>query len=302
MRISTQNQTGDPNVLQLADVPKPAPGAGQVLVKVGAAGVNPVDLAVRAGYFKLLGEPPFTLGWDVAGIVEEVGDGVEFARGDEVLGLVGFPGPGNAYAEYAVVEASEIVRKPAGLSVEEAAALPLVALTAWQALVGIAKLEAGQRVLIHRAAGGVGHLAVQIAKARGTYVIGTASAGKHDFVRGLGADELIDYRTEDFTAIDPVDVAFDLVGGDYAERTAKVVKPGGLLVGAVGSNLGIDIVRAAELGIRFEVVSVRPSPADLAEVLGFKVTVEHALPLADVAKAHELVASGRTTGKVVLVP
>lgn len=303
MRVITQNTVGDAAVLQVAEVDKPRPQAGQVLIKVGAAGVNPVDVAVRAGWYPLLGEPPFTLGWDVAGTVEEVGDGVtEFGVGDEVFGLVGFPEAGNAYAEYVVAKAAELIKRPAALSVEEAAGLSLTALTAWQALVGLAGLEAGQRVLIHAAAGGVGHLAVQIAKARGAHVIGTASAAKHDFVRGLGADELIDYRTDDFTEIEPVDVVFDLVGGEYGERSAKVVKPGGVLVTAIGGNPGFTEERAAELGIRFHVVSVRPSAADLAQVAGLKVHVEQVLPLADVVKAHELIASGRTSGKIILVP
>ncbi|TWP46512.1 NADP-dependent oxidoreductase [Lentzea tibetensis] len=303
MRVITQNTVGDAAVLQVADVDKPRPQAGQVLIKVGAAGVNPVDVAVRAGWFPLLGEPPFTLGWDVAGTVEEVGAGVtEFAPGDEVLGLISFPEAGNAYAEYTVAKADELIKRPASLSVEEAAGLPCVGLTSWQALVGLAGLEAGQRVLIHAAAGGVGHLAVQVAKARGAHVIGTASAAKHDFVRGLGADELIDYRTQDFGDVDPVDVVFDLVGGEYAERSAKVLKPGGVLVTAIGGNPGLTEERAAELGIRFHVVSVRPSAVDLAQVVGLKVHVEQVLPLADVVKAHELIASGRTSGKIILVP
>jgi NADPH:quinone reductase-like Zn-dependent oxidoreductase len=302
MRVITQNVVGGPEVLQVGQAEKPAPQAGQVLVRIGAAGVNPVDHAVRAGWFPLLGEPPFTLGWDLAGTVEEVGDGVDLVPGDEVFGLVGFPGAGNAYAEYAVVAANEVIKRPASLSVEEAAALPLAALTAWQALVGLANVQPGQRVLVHAAAGGVGHLAVQVAKARGAHVIGTASEAKHDFLKGLGADELIDYRTRDFGEIEPVDVVFDLIGGEYGERSARVLKPGGVLVGAVGSNLGITEERAAELGVRFHVVSVRPSAADLAQVTGLKVHIEQVLPLEEAAKAHELIASGRTTGKVVLVP
>ncbi|MCP2202678.1 NADPH:quinone reductase [Lentzea flava] len=304
MRVITQKTVGDASVLEVAEVERPVPGAGEVLVKVGAAGVNPIDTYVRAGAFPLLGEPPFTVGWDVAGTVEQVGEGVEkFEAGDEVYGLLAFPGTGGGYAEYAVVKESDLARRPSHLTVQEAGALPMVALTAWQALVGRAGVSAGQRVLIHAAAGGVGHVAVQIAKARGASVIGTASAAKHDFLRSLGADEVVDYRHQDFTEIEPVDVVFDLIGGEYAERSAKVLKPGGVLVSAIPSNPGFDVDRAVDLGIRFELFgSLAPSGADLEALPQLKVQLDHVVPLADAAKAHELVESKRTTGKVVLVP
>lgn len=300
MRVITQKTVGDASVLEVAEVAKPVPGPGQVLVKVGAAGVNPVDTYIRAGAFPALGEPPFTLGWDIAGTVES-GDG--FEAGDEVYGLLPFPGTGGGYAEYAVANASDLARRPSYLTVEEAGAVPMVALTAWQALVGRGGVSTGQRVLIHAAAGGVGHVAVQVAKARGAYVIGTASAAKHDFVRSLGADEVIDYRNEDFTSIDPVDVVFDTIGGDYAERSAKVLKPGGVLVSIIPGNPGFDVDRAVDLGIRFELFgSVSASGAELAALPQLRVQLDQIVPLADVAKAHELVESKRTTGKVVLVP
>ncbi|MCT9932006.1 NADP-dependent oxidoreductase [Planotetraspora sp. A-T 1434] len=310
MRSVTQSAFGDPSVLEIATVDRPSPGPGEVLIKVGAIGVNPVDAAVRAGFYPLLGDPPFTVGWDVAGVVETPGPGVSaFAPGDVVLGLLAFPGPGNTYADYVTASANEIIRKPAGLGTEEAAALPLAGLTAWQALVGIARIAPGQRVLIHAAAGGVGHLAVQIAKARGAHVIGTAGAGKHAFLRELGADELIDYTSADFTQeAGPVDVVFDLIGGEYGERSATILKPGGVLVGALGANLGLTPEGAAERGVRLSAVSVRPSPADLAQLLALvesgqlKVHVDHVFPLAEAAKAHELISARRTTGKIVLVP
>ena len=300
MRVITQKTVGDASVLEVAEVAKPVPGPGQVLVKVRAAGVNPVDTYIRGGGFPALGEPPFTLGWDVAGTVES-GEG--FEAGDEVYGLLPFPGTGGGYAEYVVANAADLVRRPSWFTVEEAGAVPLVALTAWQTLVGRGGLSAGQRVLIHAAAGGVGHVAVQIAKARGAYVIGTASAAKHDFVRSLGADEVIDYRNEDFTSIDPVDVVLDTIGGDYAERSAKVLKPGGVLVSIIPGNPGFDVNRASDLGIRFELFgSVSASGTDLAALPQLRVQLDQIVPLADVAKAHELVESKRTTGKVVLVP
>ncbi|MET9230456.1 NADP-dependent oxidoreductase [Lentzea sp. NPDC003310] len=301
MRVITQKTVGEPSVLEVAEVPTPVAGPGQVLVRVVAAGVNPLDTYIRAGGFPALGEPPFTLGWDVAGTVVEDAEG--FVAGDEVYGLLDFPGTGGGYAEHAVVPAANLVRRPSWLTPEQAGAVPMVALTAWQSLVGRGGLSAGQRVLIHAAAGGVGHVAVQIAKARGAYVIGTASAGKHDFLRSLGVDEVIDYRHQDFTGIEPVDVVLDTIGGDYAERSARVLKPGGVLVSIIPGNPGFDVDRASALGIRFELfLSVTASGADLAALPQLRVEIDHTVPLAAAAKAHELVSSGRTTGKVVLVP
>ncbi|SMD11455.1 NADP-dependent oxidoreductase [Lentzea albidocapillata] len=301
MRVITQNAVGDASVLEVAEVAVPVAGPGQVLVKVGAAGVNPVDTYIRGGGFPALGEPPFTLGWDIAGTVEHAGEG--FAAGDAVYGLLDFPGTGGGYAEYAVVQASNLAKRPSWLTVEQAGATPVAALTAWQALVGRGGVSAGQRVLVHAAAGGVGHVAVQIAKARGAYVIGTASAAKHDFLRSLGVDEVIDYRHQDFTEIEPVDVVLDTIGGEYAERSAKVIKPGGVLVSVTPGNPGFDVDRASELGIRFELfLSVSASGTDLAALPQLRVHIDHVVPLAEVSKAHELVESGRTTGKVVLVP
>ncbi|WP_313885615.1 NADP-dependent oxidoreductase [Fodinicola feengrottensis] len=179
MRIVTQQVLGGPEVLQVSEAARPEPGPTEVLVRVVAAGINPVDWKVRAGG-GFLGTPPFTVGWDVAGVVEETGFGASgVGKGDEVLGMPWFPRPANAYAEYVTAPSRHFVRKPAELSHVEAAALPLAGLTAWQGLVDIGAVQSEQRVFIDAAAGGVGHLAVQIAKARGAYVIGTASAGKH---------------------------------------------------------------------------------------------------------------------------
>ena len=196
MRAIRQLSLGGPDVLELADVPRPEPGPTEVLVRVAAAGVNPVDWKVRArGGF--LGEPPFTVGWDVAGVVEELGRGVtRFTPGDRVFGMPRFPREAAAYAEYVTAPSRQLARIPEGLGDVEAAALPLAGLTAWQALVETAGVGPKSRVLILAAAGGVGHLAVQIAKARGAYVIGTARPEKHAFLASLGADEAVDYTTE----------------------------------------------------------------------------------------------------------
>jgi len=179
MRAIRQDVFGGPEVLQLVEVAPPDPLPTEVLVRVKAAGINPVEEFIRSGRFPLLGQPPFILGWDISGVVESVVPGVNrFAVGDEVFGMPLFPRAGNAYAELVAAPSRQLARKPAGLSHEEAAALPLVGLTAWQSLVDVAGVKPGNRVLVHAAGGGVGHLAVQIAKALGAYVIGTASAGK----------------------------------------------------------------------------------------------------------------------------
>ncbi|MFE2180277.1 NADP-dependent oxidoreductase [Streptomyces sp. NPDC059455] len=184
----------------------------------------------------------------------------------------------------------------------------MAGLTAWQSLVGLARIQPGQRVLVHRAAGGVGHLAVQIAKARGAHVIGTASAAKHDLLRGLGVDQPIDYRTRDFAEARPVDVVFDLLGGEYGERSARLVTPGGVLVSACPQDTGVTPDLITRLGIRHAITIVSPSAPDLAQLSALVATgrltvhVDQVLPLAEAAKAHEIVATGAVTGKLVLVP
>lgn len=229
-----------------------------------AAGVNPVDAAVRAGAFPLLGEPPFTVGWDVAGDVTAIGPGVtDFAVGDAVFGMPRFPAEAAAYAEILVAPAAEIAAMPAALDFEAAGALPLAGLTAWLALVDTADVTAGQRVLIHAGAGGVGHLAVQIAKARGAHVTATASAGKLDMVRALGADEVIDYRAEDVTRRGPAfDMVLDPIGGDHAERSVAVLKPGGALVCLLDPSAAAKAA-ADRAGVTLSRIIVRPDAAGL---------------------------------------
>ncbi|MEU7061194.1 NADP-dependent oxidoreductase [Streptomyces sp. NPDC046197] len=309
MRVITQQAVGDPAVLELVEAACPEPGYGQVLIRTGAVGVNPVDAHVRSGALPMLGEPPFTVGWDIAGTVETAGPGVSaFVAGDEVMGMLALPGAGNTYADYVLASVNEIVSKPAGLTVEQAAGLPMAGLTAWQSLVGLAHLQPGQRVLVHRAAGGVGHLAVQIAKALGAHVIATASAGKHDLLRRLGADEPVDYRTRDFTEVGSVDAVFDLVGGEYGARSARIVAPGGVLVSACPQDTGLTPELITELGIRHAVTFVHPSAPDLARLTALvqagrlTVHVDQVLSLAEAVKAHEIVAAGAVTGKLVLVP
>ncbi|MFJ1963057.1 NADP-dependent oxidoreductase [Streptomyces massasporeus] len=308
MRAISQDVLGGPEVLKEVQIERPVPKPNEVLVRVRAAGVNPTDWKHRAtGGF--LGEPPFVLGWDVSGVVEAVGIGVvAFAPGDEVFGMLPYPYGHGSHAEYVIAPVRALTRKPAGVDHTQAGALPLVSLTAWQALTEHADLRPGQRVLIHAAAGGVGHVAVQIAKARGAYVIGTASAGKHEFLRSIGVDETIDYRETDVTeAVKDVDVVLDTIGGDNSLRSLRVLRPGGVLVSIlpVGSD---DLYEEAErLGVRALRMLVdadrggMEAIADLIETGKLRATIAGTFPLAEAAEAHTLGDTGRTTGKLVLL-
>ncbi|MFJ4860286.1 MULTISPECIES: NADP-dependent oxidoreductase [unclassified Streptomyces] len=304
MRAIVVNEWGGPENLVEREIDRPEPGLGEVLVRVHAAGVNPVDWKTRdSGALIAWGEHPI-VGWDVSGTVEAVGPGVTVhAPGDEVYGMPHFPRQAGGYAQYVTAPARHFAAKPATLDHVQAAALPLAALTAWQALVDTAGVSAGQRVLVHAAAGGVGHLAVQIAKARGAYVIGTASEGKHALLRELGADEVIDYRTTDFEdAVSDVDIVIDAVGGEYTRRSLKVLKAGGHLVTLPGP----DSLPADPQGVRASWVLVEPDLAGLREIAALveqgllKPLVDTVLPLEQAARAHEIGEQGRTTGKIVL--
>ncbi|MFH8367740.1 NADP-dependent oxidoreductase [Streptomyces sp. NPDC018031] len=305
MRAVTQKSFGGPEVLEVVETDRPAPLGGEVLVRVHAAGVNPVDVAVRSGAYPLLGEPPFGVGWDISGVVEEAGPGARFKPGDEVFGMPFFPRAATGYAEYVAVPSRQVARKPAALDHVQAAAIPLAALTAWQGLVDAARVGEGQRVLIHRAAGGVGHFAVQIAKARGAHVIGLASAAKHDFVRSLGADEVIDYRTTDYTeTVRDVDIVLD--SNSDGTRALSVLRPGGTLISIMehwNQELAAEVEAA---GRHFAGISVEPDYASLEAIAAlvdagrFRPHVAETFPLAEAGKAHELVGSGKVQGKVVL--
>lgn len=307
MKSLMQYRVGGPEVLELVEVPKPARNFTEVLVRVHAVSINPVDLMVRSGDFPLLGEVPFVPGWDVSGVIEEVDTGsTRFNVGDEVFGMPLFP-RAVGYAEYVAAPSRHFWKKPARLTHVQAAALPLVGLTALQALTEIAQVKPGHRVLIHGGGGGLGHVAIQIAKALGAYVITTASVGKHDFVRSLGADEAIDYQSVDFTAVlSDVDVALDTVGNGYAERSLSVLKPGGIVVTALGLIHGHLPALAAAAGRRFSSVAVEPDNAGMQQLAAWVESgqltphVSHEFPLSEGAKAHALVGQGSTQGKVVL--
>ena len=306
MRAVRQQTLGGPEVLELAEVPRPAPGPTEVLVRVKAAGVNPVDWKTRA-HGGFLGQPPFTIGWDVAGVVEEVGGGVtRFALGDRVFGMPRFPHEAAAYAEYVTSPSRQLARIPDGLGDVEAAALPLAGLTAWQALVETADVQPGQRVLILGAAGGVGHLAVQIAKARGAHVIGTASAPKHAFLAELGADEAVDYTTEDVAeSVDAVDVVLDVVGGDTGAGALPILRDGGIMVTLSGGTAAA-LRDLAGGRVRVHGILVEPDRMGLEAIAGLVAAgalrphVSETFPLADAGRAHEVGERGRTQGKLVL--
>ncbi|RSM98190.1 NADPH:quinone reductase [Nonomuraea sp. WAC 01424] len=309
MRAISQDVIGGPEVLQEIRLPRPAAGVGEILVRVHAAGVNPTDWKHRAIPGLMLGEPPFVLGWDVSGVVEAAGAGVTlFKAGDEVFGMLPYPHGAGSHAEYVTGPARAFAPKPAAIDHVQAGALPLAALTAWQALVDTARVQDGSRVLIHAAAGGVGHLAVQIAKAHGAYVIGTASAPKHDFVRKLGADEVLDYRTTDITeAVRDADVVVDAQGSEHAMGSLRSLRAGGLLVSLRLDDGTPALTReATRLGVRAEVKLVEHDHAGMLAIARLvaegrlRAEIAGTFELADAAKAHATGETGRTAGKLVL--
>lgn len=243
----------------------------------------------------------------MSGVVEEVGFGVTlYQPGDEVFGMPHFPRLPGCHAEYVTAPPRHLAHKPPGMDHVSAAALPQSALTAWQALVETAHVQPGQRVLIHAAAGGVGHLAVQIAKSLGAHVIGTASEPKHGFLRDIGADEVIDYTRRDFAAeLRELDVVVDTVGGDYGPRSVRTLREGGTLVSLKPVTCEL-LQRAAERNIRTGFTLVEPDHAgmkaiaDLARKGLLRPEIAATLPLAAAAEAHQLGETGRTTGKIVL--
>jgi NADPH:quinone reductase-like Zn-dependent oxidoreductase len=305
MKAARMHNYGGPEVLVYEDVPRPEAAADEVLIRIHAASVNPVDWKIRDGYGKesFGHQLPHILGCDVAGIVEAVGAEVNRLQvGNSVYGYTSLRREGT-YAEFIVAKASEIAIKPNTLNFIEAAAVPVGALTAWQAIFDIAHLEAGQTILVHAAAGGVGSMAVQLAKAKGAYVWGTASARNADFLKELGVDQVIDYQTTPFeTVVHNVDVVFDTLGGETQQRSLTVLKPGGILV----SSVQPPPEQIAETGVRGAMVAVQPNAAQLDEITALidagkiKPFVETILPLAEVRQAHELSQSGRTRGKIVL--
>ena len=292
---------GNNDVVEYTDVDRPQPQAGEVLVKIHAAGINPVDWKIRNGLGQRLGMSlPIHLGGEIAGTIEDLGDGVsEFNVGDAIYGII----PSGGFAEYAVAKAGDLTHKPANLDFIQAAAIPLGALTAWQAMFDLANLSSGQRLLITNSSGGVGSLAVQIAKAMGAHVTAMGSTPNEDYIRSLGADDFIDYKKQRFEDVaHDMDVVFDTVGGDTFDRASLTLKKGGFLVTAVAfpqdeaSRYGVGVARVYCKPNARQLVSIR----ELAEAGKLKPNVATVLPLASIREALNLSEGGRTRGKIVL--
>ena len=306
MKAIVAHEYGGPEVLKYEDVPRPGPKEDQILVRVVAAGINPVDASIRSGrYAKFFGTRlPLIPGSDIAGMVEKSGPKItKFKNGDSVFAYTDLK-DGGGYAEYAVATEREAALKPRSLTYVESAAVPIVGLTAWQALVDTAKLSAGQTVLIHGGSGGVGTFAVQVAKARGAKVVATASTANQDLLKQLGADVAIDYTKQKFEDVaKDVDVVLDSVGKDTLARSYGVVKKGGFIVSIVARP---DPAELDKHGIRGAALSVEPNADELAEIgklidqKKIKVIVSQTFPLSEAMKAQEQVATGHTRGKIVL--
>ncbi len=317
MKAITLKENGGVENLGLAEVDKPTISAGEVLVRVKAISINPVGAGVRrdkATLQRMLrpkeGEDTFIIGWDIAGVVEEIGSDVkEFKRGDEVFGMVNFPGGGRAYAEYVAAPADQMALKPKNISSEDAAAATLAALTAWQGLVTNAKVKKGDKVLVHGAGGGVDHYVVQIAKSFGAYVIGTGSAAKKDFVMKLGADEFIDYTSERFEdRVKDADIVFNSISDpDHLLRSIGAVKKGGRVL-SIKANFVDEHLEAAKAKdvqtIRLLVKSNGEDMKQIAKLMAdgkVRSYVSAKYKFEDLPKAHQRIETGKTTGKIVVV-
>lgn len=312
MKAIVLNRYGGPAELQVTREKRPAPGASQVLIKVKAIGINPVDTKVRAGTSGMCKNIslPAIIGWDVSGIIETCGDEVSnFKPGDEVFGCIGFPGPGKAYAEFAVANTDHIAKKPENISFEEAAALPIAGLTAYQSINEHLKVQSGQAVLIQAAAGGVGHLSVQLAKLKNARVIGVASKKNKSFVKSLGADKFIDYTHESFeNIVKDLDAIQDAMGGEVLYRSISCLRPFGRIVCLPSSTK--DDPKALALAHNYSVdlswPMMRPSADQLKLLAGWlsegklDIHLDKVFPFNKMPEAHEQIETHRTVGKVVV--
>jgi NADPH:quinone reductase-like Zn-dependent oxidoreductase len=296
MQAVVMHETGDVDVLRLEEAERPEPSEGEVLIRVRAVSVNPMDWKYRRGF--VARELPTVLGSDVSGTVE-ASRAEGFSEGDEVFGLAR-----GGYAEFATTTAGRIAKKPSGVSHEQAAAIPVAGLSAWQALFDRGRLESGQTALVAGAPGGVGHFAVQFAKYAAARAIGTGSSRNRDFVLGLDADEYVDYTQQDVaTAVSGVDVAFDTVGGATTESLVPTVREGGILVTIAGAPPE-EAARAR--GVRADLLVMSPASEQLAQIVELvaagdvRVEVAEVLTLSEIQQAHELSESGHTRGKIVL--
>ena len=293
--------------LRYESTPRPVLAADELLIKVEAAAVNPVDWKIAEGYGSDIWKHhlPITLGCECSGVVVEAGSTAARQVGEEVFSLVDLTRCG-AFAEFVVARSNEVAAKPESMSHRQAAAVPVAALTSWQALFETAGLSEGQSVLIHAAAGGVGSVAVQLAKSRGARVIGTASGANEAFVRQLGADRFVDYRSKRFEqVVAEVDVVYDTIGGQTQRRSFEVLKPGGFLVSIVGPA---DEALAEQHGVRCGFAAVVPNSEQLAKVAelvqagAIKTEIAASLPLAEAKQALARNREGHTRGKLILHP
>ena len=307
MKAVTISKYGDQAVLSYTEIERPKPKSDEILVHNAAAAVNPVDWKIRNGLGEMFGlRLPIVLGCEIAGAIEEVGSDVrDFHMGAPVYGFISLQRNGG-YAEYTIAKSDEIAPKPESLDFDNVAAVAVGALTSWQAIFDTANLQGGQRILITGASGGVGSMAVQLAKAKGAFVIATASGKNEEFVRSLGADEFVDYTREKFEErVREVNVVYDTVGGDTLERSFGTIRRGGCLVTTVMPPSG---EKAKDFGVRASMIGVRPSGQQLREINRLidagklKTHIATVLPLAEVRKAHQLSESGRTRGKIILHP
>lgn len=311
MKAIILKEFGGVENLILKDIEQPAIGAGQVLIHPKYISVNPVDAKTRSGKGMaglIKDQMPAILGWDISGEIVAIGEGVtKFKSGDEVFAMLAFPKLGKAYAEYVVAETSELALKPTSISHEDAAAATLAALTAWQALTVQTTVKPGDRVLIHSAAGGVGHYAVQFAKHLGAYVIGTSSAANRDFVLSLGADEHIDYKAQPFeTVVKDIDLVLDSMGGENVDRSLLVIKRGGTLISFPSAMSEVVKGKGEAAGINAFHFKVSPNGehmkaiADLLEKGIIRSHVSKTFSFDEIGAAHLQIESGRTVGKIVV--
>ncbi len=306
MKAIRIHEYGGPDVLSIDEIPMPEPAADEVLIRVHATSVNPVDWKIREGLRKekFPSKLPLTLGWDVSGVVEQVGEKVSiFRKGDEVYGRPD-PTKNGAYAEYIVVKANLLSIKPISIGHTEAAAVPLAGLTAWQGLFDHGLLKEGQKVLIHAAAGGVGTYAVQFAKSKGAYVIGTASDQNIDFLKRLGADEVIDYNMDNFeTILSDIDLVLDTIGGDTQLKSIEVLKIGGRLITTLAPEF---VTEAKAKNVHLTAYMAQSFPEQLAEIATMidagkvKPIIDQVLPFTEARSAHIRSEEGHTRGKIVL--
>lgn len=306
MQAIRVHEHGNPSVLRYESAERPEPAADELLVRVRGAGLNPVDAAARSGQIEY--PLPWIPGWDLSGTITAVGESVtDFEVGNSVYGLARFPDVGNAYAEYATVPAADVTAKPDTLDHIGAAGLPMVALTAWEALFEQGNLQKGDRVLIHAAAGGVGHIAVQLATHHGATVVGTAADYNREFLTDLGVDQFIDYEDTQFEEVidEPVDLVLDAIGGETGERSLSVLREGGIIAPLLDSQpeeqLDTHGVENRQVGVEAdgETLSEITTLIDDGAVIP---TVSETYPLADATGAHEELESHHARGKLVLEP